>query len=95
MEVVVVGLVEAEVVGELSPHDRLLEVRLDALAVLGVVLLDEERRTLRRDLAEVRVGREVGGGVHLRGDGTRRDVIGDFGRASRRQRGLEAATVGI
>jgi hypothetical protein len=45
LEVVVVGLIEAEVVGELSPHDRLLEVRLDALAVLGVVLLDEERGT--------------------------------------------------
>ena len=45
LEVVVVGLIEAEVVGELSPHDRLLEVRLDALAVPGVVLLDEERGT--------------------------------------------------
>ena len=95
LEVVVVWLVEAKVVGELSPHDGLLEVRFDALAVLGVVLLDEERRALRSDLAEVRVRREVGGGVHLRVGGTTRNVIGDFGRGSRSHRSFQAATVRI
>mmetsp|Transcript_14257 Transcript_14257/g.39074 ORF Transcript_14257/g.39074 Transcript_14257/m.39074 type:complete len:277 (-) Transcript_14257:507-1337(-) len=63
-EVVVLALEVAEVEGQLPPHDRLLdEALLPRLRALRGH--DGHRRMHRRDVAEVVVGREVRGVVHL------------------------------
>jgi hypothetical protein len=61
------NLVEAKVLRQLSPRQRLVKEGVDGGLVLAV-LLDVEQRALSRDLAKVEVGREAGHGLGLGGD---------------------------